>query len=363
MKQIENFLKSKEFKTLKKYMEHNLDNFNILEIVGMGTQEIKHSHLLSHFFKEEQFLEKFLQKVMQANPSSKIQVLTNYLFKEKQIKIFREKDNIDLLIEDRGNKTLIIIENKLYAKESKGQLKRYEEKVKRYRNWNKVFIFLTIDLKKPSQKKWLVASYEMISEALEELLEENNYEIKEKILKESYIDLLKRRAIVEDKNLQKLCDDIWENEEYAKALEILLNYRKTKTEKILDKLEQKYNFKSYPHNLELKGIKKLYEKFKIERSEDNEVFEVQINYNNAQNFNIWLGYWYPKLKAQNNPKLKALCKKIAKRIHTKSTTIEEITNEAIKNKSVEEVYNEIVEKIEEIDRNILDMLDKGSNLT
>ncbi len=357
MKQIENLLESKEFKALKKYIEHNLNNFNILEIVGMGTQEIKHSNLLSHFFKEEQFLEKFLQKVIDANSSKNIQVLPNYLPKEKELKIFREKDNIDLLIEDRANKTLIVIENKLYANESEGQLKSYEEKMKKYRNWNKIFIFLTIDLKKPSQQKWLLANYEMISSALEELLQENEYEVKEKILKESYIDLLKRRVIVEDKNLQKLCDNIWENDEYAKALEILLNYRKTKTQKILDKLEQKYNFQYYPHNLELQSIKKLYEKFKIKRREDNEVFEVQINFHNYNNPKIWIGYWYPNLKGQNNPKLEALCKKIANRLHKKYTTIKEITNEDIKDKSVEEVYNEIVETIEEIDRNIFEVLD------
>ncbi|NPA50630.1 MAG: hypothetical protein GXO02_03255, partial [Epsilonproteobacteria bacterium] len=56
-------------------------------------------------------------------------------------------------------------------------------------------------------------------------------------------------------------------------------------------------------------------------------------------------------------KLEALCKKIANRLHKKYTTIKEITNEDIKDKSVEEVYNEIVETIEEIDRHIFEMLD------
>ena len=71
----------------------------------------------------------------------------------KDIIIYREKDNIDLLIVDEANKVLFVIENKVFASERTfgddgGQLQKYEDIVnhKYSKEYRKYFIFLTIDL-------------------------------------------------------------------------------------------------------------------------------------------------------------------------------------------------------------------------
>ena len=82
-----------------------------------------------------------------------------------------------------------------------------------------LFIFLTINSQTSSQKSWLVAAYQMIADVIENILNTKELTQKTKIVLESYIDLLKRRGIVADKELEELCRQIWANEEYSEAIE------------------------------------------------------------------------------------------------------------------------------------------------
>jgi len=49
---------------------------------------------------------------------------------------------------------------------------------------------------------------------------------------ESYVNLLKRNAIMEDKTIEELCKKIWNNKEYSKALEVLNQYKPNNVERI-----------------------------------------------------------------------------------------------------------------------------------
>ena len=106
-------------------IKNSVMNFNILEITGMGSQEIKHSNILAWMFSnsehnlEYKILEGFLKKVVDANEINETTTfLKHYIYlpkNDKNITIYREKDNIDLLIVDNANKVVIAIENKVYA--------------------------------------------------------------------------------------------------------------------------------------------------------------------------------------------------------------------------------------------------------
>jgi len=362
-KDIEKFIsKSKEFRNLKKYIKNNYDDFNILEIVGIGAYEIRHSNILSYFFKDRDFLEKILEKILLINDSK---ALKKYLNKDnKSIQVFREKDDIDLVLVDKDNKTVIVIENKLYAKERTdgddgGQLQKYENTINSHyaKNWDKIFIYLTINLEKPSKKTWLKANYQMIYEVLKEILEEKEFDIKEEILIKNYIDLLKRRAIVEDKELKKLCDKIWENDEYAKVLDILFEYKNTKVKRVFKKLQEKYGFDSDFKDLDLDSIKRLYKKFKLDR-ENNQVFELQIAYYGGKDERIWIGFYYPNLLEQNNQKLLNFCREITKKKSNKEATLLKINKDSIEWEEVDEVFLEIINKIEYENERINNLLDK-----
>jgi hypothetical protein len=237
---VRNFIFDDEIQDKLSVISNSLMDFNILEITGMGAQEIKHSNILGWLLNNSEhnleytILENFLKKVISENNNTKLLQRYAYLPKNKRnIKIYREEDNIDLLIVDDANKVVIIIENKVFASEringdDGGQLKKYEKtiNIKYNGDYQKHFIFLTIDLKEPSkgENQWLKANHQMITDVLEEILKnKNDLSIKTKIIFESYIDLLKRKGIIMDKELNELCKEIWE--QYGDALNILIKNR------------------------------------------------------------------------------------------------------------------------------------------
>lgn len=254
LKLVEDFIYNDEVQNILSNINDNAMDFNILEITGMGTQEIKHSNILSWLFDDKehnleyQVLNGFLKKVIELNPlMEKKDILQSYLYlsdKKRDITIYREQDNIDLLIVDEANKIVIAIENKVNAIESEEQLANYKNLInKKYKKYDKYFIFLTIDLEYPSEgnENWLRARHQMTTEVIKDILKTKEITLKTKIILESYIDLLKRNGIVEDKKLQELCDKIWVNKKYRDALNILIENQSSNIERIsniiTDKLE------------------------------------------------------------------------------------------------------------------------------
>ncbi len=148
-------------------INNNLMDFNILEITGMGHQETKHSTILGWLFDDSEhnleykILDEFLKKVILKNKNNeKIETLKEYIYlsHKQDLNIYREKDNIDLLVVDENNKVVITIENKVFATERKGgkdggQLQKYKDIIdKKYNDdYQKYFIFLTINLERPSK--------------------------------------------------------------------------------------------------------------------------------------------------------------------------------------------------------------------
>jgi len=237
--QLEEFIFNSEVQsTLSKINDHVMD-FNIIEITGMGTQEIKHSNMLSWLFGNNEhglgylIFQKFLTKVINQTRNSDFK---HYLYlpkAQRELTIYREKDNIDLLLIDTPNNKVIVIENKIYANErvdgiDGGQLNKYETIIsKDFKDYDKYFIYLTIDESEPSEENnetWMVASYQMISDSISEIISsQKGLSDKTKIVLESYLDLLKRRSIVENTELKELCEKIWKN--HKDALLILNQYQ------------------------------------------------------------------------------------------------------------------------------------------
>ena len=110
LKVIKDFIFNDEVQDVLSKIDDRLMDFNILEITSMGNQEIKHSNVLSWLFSDKEhelgykILNDFLKKVVAQN---NFDALNEYLYLSKNnqdITIYREKDNIDLLIVDKNNK-------------------------------------------------------------------------------------------------------------------------------------------------------------------------------------------------------------------------------------------------------------------
>ena len=367
---VEKFIFNDEVQNVLSEINNNVMDFNILEITGMGTQEIKHSNILGWLFDdrehnlEYQILDGFLKKIVQEK-GNECNELHEYIYlanKKRDITIYLEKDNIDLLIVDEINKTVITIENKVDASErveiancdaeELGQLACYEKRINtKYKDenkWKKYFIFLTINLEKPSTSTWLKASHQMVSEVINNILETKEITMKTKIVLGSYVDLLKRNGIVEDQKLKALCEKIWMKKDYEEALDIIGKYRVTQIKRVFNLLKTHLKYKN-KYDIELEGIEKLYKKFKLNESE--QIFEVQVTYNNSKD-EILIGYFYPKLEEQKE-NVQKICGDILPKQNTSSSPILKINKKYVGDKDIGAVVNEILNKIKKIDENII----------
>ena len=376
--ELENFIFDDNVQDILDKIKNSVMNFNILEITGMGSQEIKHSNILAWMFSnsehnlEYKILEDFLKKIVEFNEVSEATTfLKHYIYlpeKDKNITIYREKDNIDLLIVDNANKVVIAIENKVYANERSdgkdgGQLKNYCKIVdENYKNFkNKIFIYLTIDGLSPeseeNQKIWLNATHEMIGEAVEDILEKQTILPKAEMILTSYVDLLKRRNIMSDKNLEELCKKIWDKN--SKALDILFRYRTTNLDKLYDLIASKYSFYSEESSdIKFDAIDKIYKYVYDEEWYDADYRAIDILIVKKSNY-IWIGYWHPEIPSTNNKKLLELYKNIFKTKPQKEkrivmiyeSDIEDLTEEQLSDKA-NETINTLNLKIEELEKSV-----------
>ena len=374
--ELENFIFDDNVQDILDKIKNSVMNFNILEITGIGSQEIKHSNILAWMFSnsehnlEYKILEDFLKKIVEFNEVSEATTfLKHYIYlseKSKNITIYREKDNIDLLIVDNANKVVIAIENKVYANERSdgkygGQLKNYCKIVdENYKNFkNKIFIYLTIDGLSPeseeNQKIWLNATHEMIGEAVEDILEKQTILPKAEMILTSYVDLLKRRNIMANKNLEDLCKKIWDKN--SKALDILFRYRTTNLDKLYDLIASKYSFYSEESSdIKFDAIDKIYKYVYDKKWYDADYRAIDILIVKKSNY-IWIGYWHPEIPSTNNKKLLELYKNIFKIKPQKEkrivmiyeSDIEDLTEEQLSDKA-NETINTLNLKIEELEK-------------
>ena len=266
-----------------KNINNHLLPMNVLEITGMGRQEIQHSNVLAWIFGQLDYeiLSEFLKEVAKENginhlyegDKATLEKLRHYATdsdKKQDIEVIREhslysdgskKGNgrIDLLIIDKNNKTLIAIENKIESGKSDNQLEKYEKAIKeKYTDIeNKYFIYLTRDENKEKlkeeEKNWLKANYEIIYNIIKNKLEDSNGNVLNrdvKFLLECYNDLLIKENIVEDKDLKELCEGIWSK--HRDAIEIINKYNKGNTKEIssliLEKLQELKEFEGLSSN-------------------------------------------------------------------------------------------------------------------
>lgn len=255
---IKEFVFNDEVQNKLLQIKNSVKEFNVFEIAGMQKQEIKHSNTLAWFFGNnehglgDKFFIEFLKLTIEVTEGNEdyynnlkeivdIEELRRYIYlikRKTDIEIKREYKNIDILLIDRKNKFVFLIENKVDADESMHQLyKYYNEIVNEFDSYRRYFIYLTKDLSEPiiknrnskiTRENYLLCSYECIHNIIDKLLQlhvEGNMYLKTEtvFIMENYKDLLIRRNIVRDLNLEKLCRDIWTNSDYRNALNILID--------------------------------------------------------------------------------------------------------------------------------------------
>ncbi|MEB5899562.1 PDDEXK-like family protein [Staphylococcus arlettae] len=216
-------------------IESNIDNFNVFEILGTVNTEIRHSNMLAWLFNPNEvhelkdlfikkFIEVYLNKVTVQKDDSFI--LKMLLRDFDDVTVRREWNHIDILLISEANKVVIAIENKIWSKESKGQLKRYQSVLEsEFLNYEKIYCFLTPEAGDSSNTEvWTSMSYIDVITCLETIVALKKDTINPKVSSfiNQYIDIL-RRYIVKDENLEKLCTEIYFK--HKRALDLIFEYK------------------------------------------------------------------------------------------------------------------------------------------
>lgn len=149
---LKEFINDKEAQEKFNAIKNSVMDFNIFEITGLGNQEIKHSNTLAWLFGDNehglkyQILEGFLKFTLENgdHTSESYENLGKYLkTQEKNIRVFRESYNIDLLLIDENNKLVITIENKVEADEGEEQLLKYRKFIDdKYKDFKRIYLSL-----------------------------------------------------------------------------------------------------------------------------------------------------------------------------------------------------------------------------
>lgn len=379
--QVEEFIFDDESQDLLSQINSNVMSFNILDITGMGNQEIKHSNILSWMFGDNEhglgykILECFLKKIIESNSdNTKVDILKHYVYlpkKKNDFIIYREKNSIDLLLVDKSNKFVIAIENKVYHSErvggnGGGQLTEYYNIVNgNYdEEYKKFFVYLTIDESHPSesnQENWMQASHQMVGEVVEDLLNANNLNDKTELILSSYVDLLKRRNIMANKKLEELCEKIWAKNE--KVLDILFEYRKTDLDRLYDLICEGFVF-SDEYSIETKVTEKLYQKISKKTRENSEAYIIDIRIKKWKD-NIWIGYYFPDKQGLKSPILNKICKELGVDKSQKESLLMKILKIDIENKDLEKMaegyIQDLKNKIENFEKIVDAVLEKDED--
>ena len=368
---LKEFINDKEAQEKFNAIKNSVMDLNIFEITGLGNQEIKHSNTLAWLFGDNehglkyQILERFLKFTLENgnNTSKRYENLEKYLkIQEKNIRVFRESYNIDLLLIDENNKLVITIENKVEADEGEEQLLKYRKFIDdKYKDFKRIYIFLTKDGHPPKDKseqsQWLTATYKMVGDSIEYSLKNNKLSQKANIILSSYVDLLKRRNIVSNEKLQNLCEQIWDK--YEKELQILINYKKTKIDKLYDFIINTLKNNDIPlytkYSIKTKSTENMY-KFIYNKTpevarEDDE-YAINLGIEKYDNY-IWFGY-YSDADYNDNEKLKSLYKMIfPNQKFQRTKTIEKFNIANLKENDLESKFKNtseiILAKIKEFD--------------
>jgi hypothetical protein len=204
--------------------------FNLFEAMGGVRAELRHTNFLGFLLSPSRShglgskpLQTVLRAILKKFPSDKrpfpaLEVVVGDL---DDARVFRELDNIDLLVELRELKVVVVIENKVDAKAGDGQLARYKAVVdKKYPSWRKLFVYLTPAGDEPDRPEYVGFSYSELAQIVESLVKDgaHSYGPDVVLILTHYVEML-RRNIVEDDPLRNLAVKLYER--HADALEFI----------------------------------------------------------------------------------------------------------------------------------------------
>ncbi|MEX1153809.1 PD-(D/E)XK nuclease family protein [Parvibaculum sp.] len=197
---------------------------NFFEAVGAVRGELRHSNFLAFLFSPNrshglgpQPLLNILRSVLNKLPREQrpLRPLELVVGDLDGAIVYREWNNIDLLIDIKELRLVVLIENKIDAKASEGQLTRYKKVIQdRFADRRQLLVFLTPDGTAPDESGYVSFSYAEVAKALEGLVDDTHTSPETSIIIRHYLEML-RRHIVPDEQLHELVRQLYERHKEA----------------------------------------------------------------------------------------------------------------------------------------------------
>jgi hypothetical protein len=236
---ISTLLKDLSIAEVKLGMKNSL---NVFEAAGLARQETKHSRMLAflldpskgHCLDAEVFkglvLKNFESIITppSTNPISPTRLILDGL---GDLFIDCEWRNIDVLAFSKSLNLVVVIENKIDAKESDKngvtQLQRYAEIIEKdpiFSCYSKLFLYLTIEGDEPSDKRWTTVTHEdilgFVDEPFQTAIQTGGMTPEANFFVKNYTDFL-RRKIVLNPLLEEECRLIYQR--HKELLDIIID--------------------------------------------------------------------------------------------------------------------------------------------
>ncbi len=217
------------------------NSLNIFDVLKISKRETQHSNMLGWLFDPngshglgDSFLYALLVRLSDSifDKNNALRLLSSDL---SSFIVFRERENIDILLVSSILKTVIAIENKigsaehLFGKTDLSQLEVYSHRLDDfYKDYTQIKIFLTPNGAEPTISDWLVLTYKDILSLIEYVYQNKVSKLKEEasLLIKNYIETIKRNVVM-DEDLVKICNEIYSKHKIA--LDLIYENRDDRT--------------------------------------------------------------------------------------------------------------------------------------
>ncbi len=211
-------------------LEKRISSFNVFEATGAVRRELRHSDFIGFLFdpSETHGLDETLFRIF--CESFNINISQTPI-----VTVSREWEHIDIMVRDRANKVILVIENKIDTSEHSDQLQRYRRIVDAaYPDYARHYFFLTKTGEEPSDSHYKILSYADIRSFVERLASASGTGDVATILIH-YANMIERH-FMPDNEIAQLCRKIYTD--HRRAIDLIIEHRPEGGEDVFDKLRE-----------------------------------------------------------------------------------------------------------------------------
>ncbi len=207
-------------------VHRRMSPFNLFEAVGSVRAELRHSNFLAYLLSPSRPhglgtvpLAAILRSILMRVPTAERPIMALELIAGdlSDAVVYRERYNIDVLIELPSLNFVVAVENKVGSKAGDGQLARYDKLLKDlYPTSRRLMVFLTPDATAPDHEGYVAYDYSDLISTLESLITKPVEPVpaETELIIRHYIDLV-RRHVVPDEKLRSLAVTLYERHKEA----------------------------------------------------------------------------------------------------------------------------------------------------